>query len=222
MLDIAVWSALGLPLALGFLGFIEPCSIGTSLIFIKTLEDRSPAAKMVQTLVFVTTRAVFIRILGAAAAYVGSIFLQFQQSAWVLLGSIYVGLGVAYLTGYAGKLGIAIGPRLRMAKSSQGAAALAVIFGLNIPACASPLLAVSLGQAAIGGDAAIWRGFAALALFGLALSAPLAFTVLWAPARRVFDQIAAFSSRAPGVTGAVFVALGVWSMYFGLQPWFAS
>lgn len=217
-MDIAIWSPLGLPLALGLLGFIEPCSIGTSLIFIKTLEDRSPFAKIAQTLVFVATRAVFIGILGAAAAYVGSIFLQFQQSAWILLGSIYAGLGVAYLAGYSGKLRIALGPRLKMVRSSQGAAVLAVIFGLNIPACATPLLAVSLGQAVIGGDGAVWHGFAALALFGLALSAPLAFAVLWAPARKVFDKIAILSIRAPRVTGAVFVALGVWSIYLGLQP----
>lgn len=59
-------------------------------------------------------------------------------------------------------------------------------------------------------------GFIALALFGLALSLPLVLAVFFAPARRMLDPLAALSGRIPRWTGAVFVALGAWSVWFAL------
>ena len=58
----------------------------------------------------------------------------------------------------------ALGPRLRSISAGRGAVGLAVLFGLNIPACAAPLLAAVLGTAALGGTGRILQGFATLAL----------------------------------------------------------
>ncbi|WP_435099656.1 hypothetical protein [Arhodomonas sp. AD133] len=61
-----------------------------------------------------------------------------------------------------------------------------------------------------------WEGFVSLGLFGLALSLPLVAAVMWAPMRRVLDRLAGLSARAPFWAGVVLIALGLWSIGFGL------
>jgi len=211
LLDLLV-----LPVGLGLLGFVEPCSIGSSLLFIKLVEGGPVATKVMQAVVFTLTRATFIGLLGGVAALVGTAFIGFQRAGWVVLGAVYVALGLAYLTGNAGRLMRALGPGLGRLSAAQGAAALAVLFGLNIPACAAPLLAAVLGSAAVGGEAQVARGFVTLALFGLALSLPVVVPLLWEPARRALDRLAVLSSRVPVFIGLLLAALGAWSIRFGL------
>jgi cytochrome c-type biogenesis protein len=206
-----------LPLALGLMGFIEPCSIGTSLLFIRYVEGGDAATKVAQVAIFALTRALVAGVLGGVAALVGSVLIGVQKAGWVLLGAVYVALGVLYLAGRAGALTRTLGPGLgRLGSGNRGAAALAVLFGLNIPACAAPLLAVVLGGAAVTGPAAVARGFVPLAVFGLALSLPLALAVLWPAARRALDRASAASGRVPLLIGLVLVGLGLWSIWFGL------
>jgi cytochrome c-type biogenesis protein len=96
--------------------------------------------------------------------------------------------------------------------------ALGVLFGLNIPACAAPLIFALLGAAAAGGaaGATLVSGFLSLALFGLALSLPLVVAVMFDPARSALDWLAGLSRRIPFWTGVLLVALGVWSVWFAL------
>ena len=210
------WSLIVLPFGLGLLGFIEPCSIGSSLLFLKTLEGKPAHAKIAQALVFTFTRAAFIGSLGILAAFVGTAFAGLQRAGWLGLGLLYAALGVLYLTGHIKHLMVRVGPKLRELSSMSGSLALAVLFGLNIPACAAPLLTALLGTAALGGATAVWQGFVMLALFGLALSLPLALAMLWPLARRKLDRLAGLSERAPILIGLMLVALGAWSIYFGL------
>ena len=72
-------SLIGLPVGLGLLGFIEPCSVGSSLLFIKSLENRSTSERAVQVLIFTTVRAVLMGMLGLLAVLIGSLFLAFQK-----------------------------------------------------------------------------------------------------------------------------------------------
>lgn len=146
---------------------------------------------------------------------VGTAFIPAQKGFWVVLGSIYLVLGGLYLAGRTGFLMRKLGPGLSHLSGARGSAALGVLFGLNIPACAAPLLFALFGAAAVGG-ATMAQGFATLALFGFALSAPLALAILWAPARGLLDRLAGLSSRVPRVTGAVLIAFGLWSIYFGI------
>jgi len=99
-----------------------------------------------------------------------------------------------------------------------GPAGLGVLFGLNIPACAAPLIFVLLGAATASTSAGgtLAGGFVSLGIFGLALSLPLVLVVLFEPAARAFDRLAGLSVRLPKWTGAVFLLLGLWSIYFGL------
>ena len=164
-----------LPFGLGLLGFVEPCSIGSTLIVIKQLEGRGDAEKLAQLMVFAITRALFIGLLGVLAVLFGAAFLGFQRAAWIALGALYVGLGVLYLTGRIEPLMVSIGPSLKRLADLRGSAALGIVFGLNIPACAAPLLFALLAAAAAGGaiGTTMANGFLSLAVFGFSLSLPL-------------------------------------------------
>lgn len=210
------WTLIVVPLGLGLLGFIEPCTVGSSLLFVKYLEGKDASAKLVETTAFAVTRALFIGALGAVAALVGAAFLSAQRGFWILLGTLYVVLGALYLAKRQWRLMGMLGPRLGRTRRASGAAALGVLFGLNIPACAAPLLAALM--AASVGAASVARGFVAMAIFGLALSLPLMLVVFWRSARDWLDRVAALSDRVPVWTGIVFVGLGLWSIYFGLAP----
>lgn len=217
-MDFTLTSLLFLPIGLGLLGFIEPCSIGSTLIFVKVLEGTDANGKLVQVGVFALVRAVFTGVLGMLAVLAGSAFLGFQRTAWIVLGALYVLLGAVYVLGKAGTLMLALGPGLARVGNARGPAALGLLFGLNIPACAAPLIFALLTAAAAGGasGATLVGGFVALALFGLALSLPLIAAVLFEPARRALDWIAGLSGRLPFWTGVLLIALGLWSISFGV------
>ena len=204
------------PVGLGLLGFVEPCSTGTNLLFIKHVEGEGRDATMARAGVFTLTRALFIGTLGAGAALAGSVFLGIQKGAWMILGALYMALGALYLFGRAAALMRGFGPGLARLYGVRGSIGLGVLFGLNIPACAAPLIFALLGTTAVGAGADVARGFFTLALFGLALSLPLVLALSWQPARRALDRLAGLSSRLPAWTGIVFIGLGLWSVYFGL------
>lgn len=209
-----LWTLLVLPVGLGLLGFIEPCTVGSSLLFVKYLEGKEAAAKLLETTVFAATRALFIGSLGALAAFIGSAFLDLQRWFWVLLGSAYIVVGAVYLARKHWALMRVLGPKLNRVRTTRGAATLGVIFGLNIPACAAPLLAAVF--AASLGTASVAQGFWMMAVFGLALSLPLVAAVFWGRARGWLNRIAGQAQRVPFWTGVVFVILGTWSVYLGI------
>ena len=204
-----------LPLGLGLLGFIEPCTIGSSLLFLGYIERNAPPIRIAQAVVFTAVRSLAAGGLGIAAALVGAEFVGFQRAGWIALGVLYVALGILHLLGRAGLVMRTVGPSLANMSPNQGAVALAVLFGLNLPACAAPLLAVLLGAAAVGATT-LAVGFVSLALFGLALSLPLLLLILGPGGRRLLDRRTAASERMPVVVGSVLVALGIWSIYFGV------
>jgi cytochrome c-type biogenesis protein len=217
-MELGLFHLLVLPAGLGLFGFIEPCSIGSTLLFVKYLEDEGAAEKIRQTALFAATRAIFIGLLGVAAVVVGSGFVAFQTAAWIVLGGLYALLGILLLAGRAGALMVAIGPGLRKLSGLRGSAGLGVVFGLNIPACAAPLLGALLAAAAATGasGATVTAGFTALAVFGFFLSAPLVAAVFSARARRLLDWLAHQAGRFPKWTGVILIVLGAWSIAFGL------
>jgi cytochrome c-type biogenesis protein len=205
---------LALATGLGLLGFVEPCSVGSHLIFLKFLDQLSPRQRWVQTLVFTAVRALFMGLLGVLAALIGARFLGLQQGLWVTLGSFYIVLGLVYLGGGAPWIIRHTNRWLPRLAPTTGGVGLGAVFGLNIPACAAPLLAVLLGgaaaQASSGGGVAYGGG--SLLVFGLALSSPLLLAVFTRVGRRMLTAIARLAGRLPRWTGAVLVALGLWSI----------
>lgn len=211
-----MWSLVGLPIALGLLGFIEPCTIGSTMLFLHYMEGRSPRDQILQTATFALARAALMGALGAAAVLVGSVFVDYQKGAWALMGAIYIGLGIVYLTGHISHLKRGFGVSLGRIQGKAGAATLGMIFAFNIPACAGPLLIVLLGTAAVSEANSLLRGFVMLTLFGLALSLPLVAAVVTATGRKLFERLAHYSSGAPKVLGLIFIALGLWSIRFSM------
>lgn len=207
-----------LPVGFGLLGFVEPCTLGTTLVFIGFLEGKGATRKLGETLGFMGTRALVIGIFGALATILGNRFLGLQKGAWIMLGGLYVILGLIYLSGRIGPLMISIGPNLRRLSGYRGAAGLGFLFGLNIPACAAPLILVLLAQAASHGatGGSVLVGFQSLALFGISLSLPLVVVVLFAPARHAIDWLGSVSRRVPIATGLVLIAVGLWSIRDGV------
>jgi cytochrome c-type biogenesis protein len=218
MSEFDLFQLVALPVGLGLLGFVEPCSIGSSMILVKVIEDQSAATRIAQVGVFALTRALLIGALGALAALIGTVFLDLQKGAWLLLGLLYIAVGAFYAFGKAGFLMRSFGPSLSQLAGLRGSIGLGLLFGLNIPACAAPLIFALLGAAALGssGSGAVVLGFVSLGLFGLALSAPLVLAVLWQRGRRLLDWLAGLSIRVPLVIGLVLIGLGLWSVYFGL------
>lgn len=216
MIDGQFTNLILLSIGLGLFGFVEPCSVGSNLLFIKYIEGRDRAAKVSQAVIFTLTRALFIGAMGAGAALFGAMFIELQKGGWLLLGIAYILLGVLFLLGKGGLLSRSIGIGMERISGKQGSAVLGVFFGLNIPACAAPLIFALLGATALGTTPNVSKGFISLSLFGLALSLPLLVALVFAPMRRVLDRLAGLSVRMPFWTGILFVALGLWSMYFGL------
>lgn len=209
--------AAALALGLGLLAFLEPCSVGGHLLFIKSLPEGPERKRLLPVLIFTLSRSTLMASLGVTAALIGTAFSGLQSVLWAFLGLVYLGLGALYLGGGAGWVMRRVGVWLPLPENRAGnAAALGVLFGLNIPACAAPLLAVLLGQTAAraaAGDQGILFGAMTLFLFGLALSAPILLAAFTRVGGRLMNGIARVSARMPRVTGAILMLLGAWSLY---------
>ncbi|HEX9858459.1 MAG TPA: cytochrome c biogenesis protein CcdA, partial [Paracoccaceae bacterium] len=108
--------------------------------------------------------------------------------------------------------------RIRIApeawKSAQSPALQGAAFGLNIPACAAPILFGLIGAAAATGSAT--TGFVMMAVFALALSAPLVPLSMVPALARPLDRLRDWMRPRRWPVGAVFIGLGFWSVWFGL------
>lgn len=213
-------TAIPLAAALGLLGFVEPCSVGSHLLFVRHLERLPPRTQAIQTLLFTLTRATLMAALGVLAALVGTVFTGLQHGLWAMLGSLYMGLGMLYLAGQAPWLIARLNRLLPNPTGTPGSLGLGILFGLNVPACAAPLLAVLLGgttaQAAGGGDPLF--GASTLLVFGLALSSPLVLAIYTRRGRQWLDAIARLAGRMPRWTGSILVGLGGWTLWLTFAP----
>ena len=202
-----------LPLGLGLIGFLEPCTIGGHLLFLESQNSRSRLDQLKSVGVFVAVRALAAGLVGLMIAWVGARLIGAQTTVWLGYGILYLLIGLAFLAGRAGvmKRGLDFGPSLW--KRAQSPVLLGIANGLNIPACAAPILFALLGMAAATGTAII--GFKMMFIFGLALSSPLVLITL---VPRLSDALRSLGNRLKDgwILGVVFVLLGVWSIWFGL------
>jgi cytochrome c-type biogenesis protein len=199
-----------LPIALGLLGFLEPCSLGANILFLNLQAKVETARRVREALVFTGTRALFLGSLGALGALAAQPLARAQAGYSLILGAFYIALGLASLAGpWNWALPPAIDPGQLLARWTGRAAPLGVIFGLTAPACAAPLFLALVGQAGPGGAA---RGFMMLGLFGLALSAPLVVIAASGRAGTFLHRLRQWAGRAPAVAGIVLIGLGILSI----------
>lgn len=207
-------STLLLALGLGFLGFVEPCTIGAHMLFLSGQRDRSMRARIAAAAVFIAARLLVMGGFGGAIVVLGQRLIGVQTGTWLVFGAIYLAMGVALIHGAAGRFG----RRIRIAPEAwrtvrnpwlQGAA-----FGLNIPACAAPILFGLMGAATATGSAA--AGFVLMASFALALSLPLVPLSVAPRLALPLDRLADWMRPRRWLIGIIFVGLGLWSVWFGL------
>jgi len=67
MTGLSLRGALLVPFGLGLLGFVEPYTIGSTLIFVKHIEGRDAGGKLAEVGLFAVTRGLFIGALGTLA-----------------------------------------------------------------------------------------------------------------------------------------------------------
>ncbi|MDP9438510.1 MAG: hypothetical protein M3P49_07175, partial [Actinomycetota bacterium] len=87
---------------------------------------------------------------------------------------------------------------------------LGLLFGLNLPACAYPLVAALLGRSAASGAAS---GFAALFVFGLALSLPLVPLAFSERATKLLRRLGRFGGVTPYLVGVALLAISAYVLY---------
>lgn len=213
-MEFRLTSSLLLPIGLGLFGFIEPCTIGAHLVFLGSQDGRSRTTQLVAFAVFLVLRVAVMSAFGAAAALLGAALIDVQTGFWLAFGALYVAIGLGSVAGNGRWLRrrVALAPsawRWAANPAVQGAA-----FGLSIPACAAPLLFALLGVAA--GGASLPAGVLSMALFAAALTLPLAPLLFWEPLRRPVQRLAEILRGRGWVLGLILIALGLWSIWFGL------
>lgn len=213
-MDLSPFTLVLLPLGLGILGFLEPCTIGGHLVFLDTQVDRSTPHRVAAALMFTAARSLMMGLFGALIGLLGQTLISIQTSAWFAFGVIYLLLGLTFLLNWSSlfKQKIELAPVAWT--HARNPVVLGFSLGLNIPACAAPILFGLLALAATAGSAL--AGFLMMFLFGLALSIPLVAVALAPTLSERLNRIGHWMKRCTWLIGLVFVLIGVWSIWFGL------
>ena len=203
---------LALAVGLGLLGFVEPCSIGANMIFLGHLREKGKGTRLREAAKFALSRSTVLGLFGLGISFLGGSVFAAQKGFWLLLGLLYLALGVAVLAnarfrwGLFGRLSL---DRL-LPKHEDRSLGLGLLFGLSLPACAYPLMLALLGPGAASGPL---LGFLALFVFGLALSIPLVPLAFSERAAKLFGRLAGLGGATPYVIGVVFLLLAAYVLY---------
>jgi cytochrome c-type biogenesis protein len=205
-------SLLVLAFGLGLLGFIEPCSLGAHGVFLGQLREKDRATRLRETLKFSLTRSVILGLFGLGIALLGGAIFSVQKGFWFFLGLLYLALGIAIILNARFRWDMFghISPNRLLPKRADLSLGMGVVFGLNLPACAVPLMLALLGRSAASG--ALW-GFASLFVFGLALSLPLAPLAFSERTPKLFERLTRFSGATPYVIGVALLAIAAYVIY---------
>ena len=203
---------LALAVGLGLLGFVEPCSIGANMVFLGHLREKRRGARLRETAKFALVRSAVLGLFGLGTALLGSSLFAAQKGFWLLLGLLYLVLGVAVILNARFRWGlfghISVG-RLQPERGGRSLG-LGLLFGLNLPACAYPLMLALLGPGAVSGPL---LGFATLFVFGLALSLPLVPLAFSERTAKLVGRLTRLGGATPYVIGAVFLLLAAYVLY---------
>lgn len=203
-----------LAFGLGLLGFVEPCTIGAHMLFLGGQRTRRIDGRLRAVAAFLLARVLVMGGFGGAIVFLGQRLIGVQTGAWLVFGLAYLALGLAIGAG----LDRAARQRFRLAPDRWRAASNPVLqgltFGLNIPACAAPILFALMGAAAVGGSGL--SGFLAMGTFALALSLPLVPLSVAPRLARPLGQLAEWLRPRRRLLGGIFALLGIWSIWFGL------
>ena len=208
------YQTLLLAFGLGLLGFVEPCTIGAHMLFLGGQRTRPMGQRISAALIFLLARLVVMGGFGGLIVVLGQRLIDVQTGAWLAFGAIYLCLGSALLAGWDKMMRHRIGLAPEKWKVASSPLLQGLAFGLNIPACAAPVLFGLIGTATVSGSAT--TGFLMMAVFALALSLPLLPLSIAPGLARPLDRLADWLRPRRWLLGMIFVGLGVWSVWFGL------
>lgn len=164
--------ALLLPMAFGLVGSLTPYALGINAVFLGTVTGRPRAVRIGQWLLFALARAAFLTLLGLLFGLLGATVGDFVRGYQKVIAVGLIVLGALLVLSRWQRLSW---PALSLSEAQDrahgGALALGAPFGLDIPACTSPLVIALLAQTVLIGNYA--AGALALFVFGLGMSLPL-------------------------------------------------
>lgn len=208
------YQTIALAFGLGLLGFVEPCTIGAHLLFLHRQLARPAARRLSAAGSFIVARLVVMAGFGGAIVYLGQRAIGIQTGFWLVFGAIYLTLGVAMLFRLDRVLRHRIGLAPERWRTAGNPVLQGLAFGFNVPACAAPILFALIGAATLSGSAV--SGMLLMGTFALALSLPLLPLTLWPGLASGLSGFADWLRMRRWILGALFILLGLWSMWFGL------
>ena len=161
-----------LPIGLGLVGAFTPCALGVNAVFLGYTTGKPRLQRLKEWLAFALARAAFLTALGLAFGLLGRLVGDFVRSYQQIIAWGLIVLGVLFIASRFYRLPLPsfslIGQR---SPDPRSALALGAVFGLDVPACTSPLILGLLAQTVLVGD--YFFGATSLFLFGLGMSLPL-------------------------------------------------
>ncbi len=176
---MTILTLLSLSLAFGLVGAFTPCALGINAVFLGYISGKPRRQRLVEWLGFALIRAVFLTALGLAFGLFGQLAGGFIRSYHALIGYLLIVLGGLFILSRFRALplpNVHLVPALTDGSAGRGmgqtgALAMGVVFGLDIPACTSPLVLALLAQTVLVGDYLF--GTISLFLFAIGMSLPL-------------------------------------------------
>lgn len=209
------------PLGLGVVGAFTPCALGINAVFLAYLAGKGRAARLVQAGLITGVRALFLTALGLLFGLFGQSVAAFVRGYQPLIALLIVAIGVAFVASAFVDIPM---PRFRVLRDRDGtgsALALGAVFGLDIPACTSPLVIGLLAQTVLVGSWA--SGAATLFLFGVGMSLPLLAVSLFDGVNRgLVEWARRWRTPAYVLAGGVFIVLGAAEFSPRVMAFFAA
>jgi cytochrome c-type biogenesis protein len=204
-----IYDSILIPLIFGLIGFVEPCSLGINIIFLNRIKGLKRVKRISETLIFSLVRGFFLALVGLSGAFVGSKIIAIQSSFFLILGGIYILLGVLAVINMYGPT---FKYEINMSKyiKNEGSIALGVVFGLIIPACAISLVLALIGKAILFGN--LLEGFISLFIFGIGLSSPLLLISCFDKSSEIIAKTADRAKKIPWLAGMVLIGVGFLTM----------
>lgn len=124
------------------------------MLFLSTQQERGLRQRLGAVLIFLLARLVVMGGFGGLIVLLGQRLIGVQTGMWLVFGAIYLSLGVVIIA----KADKRLRRRVRLTpdrwKFADAPLLQALAFGLNIPACAAPILFGLIGAESVSGSAA--------------------------------------------------------------------
>lgn len=207
-------NSIALSFALGLLDSIEPCTIGSHMLFLGAQRSRTMRHRLVAVAIFLAARVTVMGGFGGLVVVLGQRLIGVQTGAWVVFGAIYLCFGLGFLIGWVRSIRHRIGLAPWHWRAASNPLLQGLAFGLKIPACAAPILFGLMGTAVASGAAT--TGFVMMGIFAAGLSLPLLPLSAVPRLAASLDRLADWLRPRRWMFGVIFIALGLWSIWFGL------